>query len=322
MDATELRPLALGELLDRTFRLYRNHFWLFAGIMAIPSAVSIPFTVYIFSMQGSSLTGGPPGPKAAIGLVLFALIFLCFFWAVYSMAIGAATYAVSEAYLGQTVTVRAAYGKVRGSFWRILGVVAIGLLRAIGMSLLVATGTGIVVVILFAAIGALGRGGGQPGIIVGILLGLVIGLAYLIGIGFWLWWSLRYAVSIPALLLEKLGVLAALRRSVHLTKGRRWQMLVALFLCWVIAYVGVIVFQGPFFITMMISVRSGHLPEWLAYAWAMSGAVGGAITGPILLIALVLSYYDTRIRKEAFDLQFMMSSLDQPAPAPGAGSPA
>jgi hypothetical protein len=132
MDATELRPLALGELLDRTFRLYRNHFWLFAGIMAIPSAVSIPFTVYIFSMQGSSLTGGPPGPKAAIGLVLFALIFLCFFWAVYSMAIGAATYAVSEAYLGQTVTVRAAYGKVRGSFWRILGVVAIGLLRACG----------------------------------------------------------------------------------------------------------------------------------------------------------------------------------------------
>jgi hypothetical protein len=73
---------------------------------------------------------------------------------------------------------------------------------------------------------------------------------------------------------------------------------------------------------MMMSVRTGHLPDWLAYAWAMSGAVGGAITGPILLIALVLSYYDTRIRKEAFDLQFMMSSLDQPAPAPGAGSPA
>jgi hypothetical protein len=54
----------------------------------------------------------------------------------------------------------------------------------------------------------------------------------------------------------------------------------------------------------------------------MSGAVGGAVTGPILLIALVLCYYDTRIRKEAFDLQFMMSSLDRPAPAPEAGSPA
>jgi hypothetical protein len=99
-------------------------------------------------------------------------------------------------------------------------------------------------------------------------------------------------------------------------------MLVAIFLCTIIAYVGVIVFQGPFLMTMMLSARTGQFPEWLAYAFAMSGAVGGAITGPILLIALVLSYYDTRIRKEAFDLQFMMSSLDQPAPTPGAGSPA
>src|SRR6202166_4062535 len=99
-------------------------------------------------------------------------------------------------------------------------------------------------------------------------------------------------------------------------------MLVAIFLCSIIAYVGAILFQGPFFMTLMFSARSGHVPEWLAYASAMSGAVGGAITGPVLLIALVLCYYDTRIRKEAFDLQFMMSSLDRPAPAPGAGSPA
>jgi hypothetical protein len=322
MDATELRPLALGELLDRTFRLYRNHFWLFAGIMAIPSAFSIPFTVFFFSMQNSSFTGGPPEPKAVAGLVLFVVAFVCFSWAVYSLAMGATTYAVSEAYLGQKVTVRGAYVKVRGSFWRIFGVVVVAFLRSIGMFVLVGIGMSIVIGISAGVIAAVGRGGGQSRIIVGIIMGLVIFLTYIAGFGFWIVWSLRYAVSIPALLLEKLGVLASLRRSVLLTKGRRWQMLVALFLSSIIAYVGVIVFQGPFFITMMFSVRTGHLPEWLAYAMAMSGAVGSAITGPVLLIALVLSYYDTRIRKEAFDLQFMMSSLDQPAPAPQAGSPA
>jgi hypothetical protein len=147
-------------------------------------------------------------------------------------------------------------------------------------------------------------------------------LAYLAGIGMWLLWSLRYAVSIPALLLERVGVLAALRRSVKLTRGRRWQMLVAIFLCSVIAYVGAIVFQGPFFMTMMFSARTGQFPGWLAYAYAISGATGGAMTGPVLLIVLVLCYYDTRIRKEAFDLQFMMSSLDRPAPAPDTPSPA
>ncbi len=31
----QLRPLSLGEILDRTAELYRNHFLLFAGISAI-----------------------------------------------------------------------------------------------------------------------------------------------------------------------------------------------------------------------------------------------------------------------------------------------
>ena len=321
MDPIELRPLALGELLDRTFRLYRNHFWLFAGIMVVPSAFSVPFMVLFFSMQGSALGGTPPLPKVIFGMVLFGLAFVFLFLAVYAVAIGATTHAVSEAYLGRKVTVREAYGKVRGSFWRIIGVMLVALARAYGMLIVAAIGIAVVVGISAGILAAMGRGQVPP--IVGIIVGLIMFLSYLAGIALWIVWSLRYAVSIPALLLEKLGVLAALRRSVLLTKGRRWQMLVAIFLCWIIAYVGVIVFQGPFFITMMMSVRTGQLPEWLAYALAMSGALGSAITGPILLIALVLCYYDTRIRKEAFDLQFMMSSLDQPAAAsaPGAGSP-
>jgi hypothetical protein len=36
MAPLDLRPLSLGELLDRTFFLYRRHFLLFAGIAAIP----------------------------------------------------------------------------------------------------------------------------------------------------------------------------------------------------------------------------------------------------------------------------------------------
>jgi hypothetical protein len=32
----DLRPLSLGEMLDRTFSLYRGHFWLFIGINSVP----------------------------------------------------------------------------------------------------------------------------------------------------------------------------------------------------------------------------------------------------------------------------------------------
>ena len=36
---SQLRPLSLGELLDRTFQLYRQQFMLFVGIVALPQLV-------------------------------------------------------------------------------------------------------------------------------------------------------------------------------------------------------------------------------------------------------------------------------------------
>ena len=36
MSTLDLRPLSIGELLDRTFSLYRRNFLLFIGISAIP----------------------------------------------------------------------------------------------------------------------------------------------------------------------------------------------------------------------------------------------------------------------------------------------
>ena len=35
MAGAELRPLSIGELLDKVFSLYRSHFLLFVGIMAV-----------------------------------------------------------------------------------------------------------------------------------------------------------------------------------------------------------------------------------------------------------------------------------------------
>ena len=319
METTELRPSSLGELLDRTFRLYRNHFWLFAGIMAIPSAFSIPFTVIFLSTRNDA----PFGARSAgfpSGAVFFLVAFWFFFAAVYSIAIGATTYAVSDCYLNQKANVRESYRKVRGKVWKIIGVVLVAWLRAVGMLVLGGAAIAIAPWIIIGALAATSRGRMPP--ILAVIFGILAVLIYLVGLMFWALWSLRYAVCIPALLLENLGVRAALRRSVQLTRGRRWQILIAVFLCTIIAYIGVILFQGPFLISMMVSTRGGQVAGWLTYVYAMGGAIGGAITGPVLLIMLVLCYYDTRIRKEAFDLQYMMSALDSPAPAPDAPSPA
>ena len=50
METADLRPLSLGELLDRTFTIYRSHFWVFVGIMAIPASFGIPVNYLILTV--------------------------------------------------------------------------------------------------------------------------------------------------------------------------------------------------------------------------------------------------------------------------------
>jgi Membrane domain of glycerophosphoryl diester phosphodiesterase len=313
MEAIELRPLSLGELLDRAFTLYRSHFWLFVGIMAIPSSLAIPTNFFLLKKQGSplaSLTRTTPQAQAAIFSVAF-LALLCIFWIAHAIALGAATHAVAEAYLGRQTTVSASYGSLRGRVWRLLGVIFNVGLRIAGI---------LVLVIFVAAMGAGVFVAATPGLgqtSAGIIAALFMLVAFGAGFALVIYLALRYAVAVPAMLLEDLHVFAAIRRSVQLTAGYRGRLFIAAFLMTFIGYVGVMVFQGPFWIAAVFAARYGNWPAWLNFATAASGAIGGAITGPLLMIVLVLSYYDARIRKEAFDLQFLMSSLDHPAPPPG-----
>jgi hypothetical protein len=49
----------------------------------------------------------------------------------------------------------------------------------------------------------------------------------------------------------------------------------------------------------------------LAIAGAMAAAIGQMFSGPVMMIGLVLMYYDLRIRKEAFDLHMMLEALER-----------
>jgi hypothetical protein len=317
VETAELRPLSLGELLDRTFTLYRNHFWVFVGIMAIPGSFGIPVSYILLAFQGNSFSPGKPTLTPAPGLVLgyiagffaFAILLML----VHSIALAAVTHAVSEAYLGRRSTVRDSYRSIHGKFWRLMGVILNVALRLFGLLVVVfAVIAGIGAVL----IGALAVARGQA--VVAAATVLLMLLLYIFGLAAFVYLALRYAVSIPALMIENLGVFATVRRSVQLTRGRRGQIFIAFLLAAIIGYVGFIVFQAPFTIATLIALfRNHHLPTWLALLASISGAVGGTVTGSISMIVLVLCYYDTRIRKEAFDLQFMMASLDRPSPAAG-----
>jgi len=116
---------------------------------------------------------------------------------------------------------------------------------------------------------------------------------------------------VPALVLENLSARQALKRSAFLTRGYRGQIFLIGILMYLIALVVSVLFQGPFLAAgLLLGFRFGTMPMWLEVPYAAAAGVGGALAGPFLMIALALAYYDTRVRKEGFDLQLMMASLE------------
>jgi len=306
MSGFELRPLSLGELLDRAFLLYRRNFWLFAGIMLIPSGLIVPVRFYYLRRRDVPFPWNTSSPQPHA--LAFTLADLFIYWIVYAVAEAATTNAVADEYLGRHSTILEAYGKIRRRFWRAIGVTLSVYIRTLAL------------IILFAVLGVMAgipltnamKIGNDFSTSAGAVIPVSLAVA---GFALGILLSARSTLSLPALLLEDMTGRAAIRRSVQLSHGRRGQIFVAILLGIVVSYAAAILFQGPFYAAIALLGLKGHLPIWLILGISVSGTLGGAIAGPLLMIILVLCYYDLRIRKEGFDLQHMMTSLPDPGPA-------
>src|SRR5690348_17174822 len=123
MTTADLRPMTLGEVLDRTFTLYKRNFWLFAGIMSFPLILVFFAQVGIAAFR-TTAPGTAPGSSALfLGAFGRFVILMIVSMVMYAIAQAATIFAVSDLYLGRTATVRAAFGKVRGRILRTIGVI-------------------------------------------------------------------------------------------------------------------------------------------------------------------------------------------------------
>lgn len=129
---------------------------------------------------------------------------------------------------------------------------------------------------------------------------------------------MRYALAVACCVVEDLGVIKSIKRSAALSKGSRFRIFLIYVVFVLLAFIlgGVLTALAGGVGTLIPNVTVRLIPEYLA------GFIAGVLTGPLATIGIALVYYDERVRKEAFDLQFMMSSLDAPATAASAALPA
>jgi hypothetical protein len=319
MPTVNLVPLSLGELLDQTFSYLRKHFWLFAGIMVAPEAllVGLNILMQIFLKAPRFVPGArAPAPAQMASYVMRAglstLGILLSYYIVYALALGATTYALSEIHLGRTTTIRESYRVVRRRLGRLINVTLTIIIRTFGVFAL----AGFLLAFCVALMGALPKSLVWITIILG--LGLLVGFI-ITGI-LLIVFLVRYSVAVPALVLENLSARQALKRSVALSKGFLWRLLVVGVLTVLIRMVVVFLCQSPFAIAaMLVTVKGGYPSIWVTVPSTLVGGACGAATAPLFMIGFALAYYDLRVRKEGFDLQLMMSHLDETPPQDATG---
>ena len=270
---TALRPLSTGELLDRTFSLYRSHFGLFVGIFALPYLVVLAFRLVglVFQSQSPQISNILMNLVWSMGALFLILI-------VSAASQAAAVVAVSNLHLDRPASVMDSFSTVKGE---IPGV--------IGVSLLVGMASGVA---FFAFI--------VPGVLLLIM------------------WSL----AVPAKVLEHRSATDSMSRSMELTKGSRGRIFVIGLLIFVLSIGVSWLLQWPILIAAGFSMKTGI--QRMAIGWQVAALVADfvsrSLVGALGTIALSLVYYDQRVRKEAFDLQLMMSTIDASAvpssPAP------
>jgi len=122
MNGLDLRPLSLGDILDRTFSLYRRHFLLFIGIAGIPQLLVLVFSLAqtLFSWSTTDILTGTRNVGMGI-VVLIVYLLVAVFAYLYSQ--GGTMLAISELYLGRTTTITESLRNVSGEVWSLFGLV-------------------------------------------------------------------------------------------------------------------------------------------------------------------------------------------------------
>lgn len=264
-----LRPLEIGDLLDETFRMYRRHFVLFAGlsvIFAIPTAAVTGFTLYtLFN------TVLKPGSRVVFepSILIWYLVFLLVTLAIVPFQYGAVTYAAGESALGRPVTLSGVLQGVVRRYFPLLGYMLLISLMAIAFCLL----------------------------------------------PLWIWIWVGWCVVMPVMFIENVGLIEAMGRSWRLVQGRWWRTLLVLFLMFVVYYVVSLALRAFLALgqALLQLVLSQLVIVWIS---AATSAIVDSLVYPLVQIAIVLIYFDLRVRKEGLDLFQQAQRISPPLPAP------
>ena len=311
----ELRPLRLGEILDRTFQLYRARFALFLGIAAASTLLELLWSALQLGETSLLGRGHIVGPALQVITTATAVVGWAFGFGCAALATAAINRAVHSIYEGKSVGIASAYVAVR-SRW-------LTCVWANILAFFIAWSP--VIVVVFSVLMSVALAKTAKSLTQANAVTFVYGfaaIAAVVAVPLCLWLSLRYSLAIPACVQEGIGTLRSLKRSVTLSResrGRIFVLLLVVGAAWMVILMALMI---PTF--AILAKNKGHMaPGLTVYTLAVS-FLCSTLMKPIYGIGLTLFYYDARVRKEGYDVEWMLEHSTLPetvvSPDPFTGS--
>jgi Membrane domain of glycerophosphoryl diester phosphodiesterase len=281
-----LRVMPLGELLDETFKLYRRHFTVIAGVALIIIVPNLILSLISGSYRANPVTYlqnvaqnfNNPNALATIQAQQQAYTSSPLYLLSFPIAALLLPFSVGALY-------RAATSLAAGNV-ETIGSVLSGTLRR-----------------YFAVWGVV------------LLLGLLfVGVIGIVTIPVVFWVAIRWWVAIPALFAEGIGPVKALGRSWNLVRDNWWRTLGILIIVGIMVYFIDAALQVLF--SGVAAVVPGLTGDLRAGVITTITTLVDALVGAITPIAITMLYLDLRVRKEGLDLdQLARQAAPGTAPA-------
>jgi hypothetical protein len=295
-----LRPMDLRDILDDTFDLYKENFALFVTISAI---VFLPFNLLLIMVMGQTpdLQGASRDQQvaAALGMGLTFMVTMLLGTVATYIGMAALAAAVSERYLGRSITLKESYSAILDRFGAFLLTIFLSLLIPLigGMALIFLP---VFLSVLFWMV--------HP--VLGVLLGLFLVTGGIVA-SVMLWFAVSFVI--PAFVIEGRNGFDAITRSFQLF---RFQLLKAFFTIFFITVIVILlqsVISSPLNI-LLGAFAGGPLRYLILTLQGVLSGIAQAVVQPIQMIVIMLLYYDIRIRREGFDLEVLANELHRTPP--------
>ena len=294
-----LRPLTLSDIFNGAVSYIRLNPKATLGMTAVVVIVAqllalliqIGPLAAIGALSPSTFSADPSSDisdPALIGVVLTSLAGTSTTIIAAIVLSGLLTVIVGRAVFGAKITAGETWQRARG---RLLPLLAFTLLEVLA-----------VLVIVGLAVGITAAAGYAIGVGAAVAVGLLLFFALIVLLA----WGATLLIFAPAaIVLERVGIVDGVKRSLTLVRKDFWRVLGIWLLGTLVAGVIATAVSTPFSLVGQIMLMGGGSSTGIVTALVLitiGGAIGQIITAPFTAGVVVLLYTDRRIRAEAFDL--------------------